>query len=487
MDPLSAGVDPKALRQYEAAMRKMVQKGRLPGLASVVLRHGQVVHSMTCGHADVEAKKPFQLDTLCRLVCMTKSYIATAFMTLVDEGRADLEDRLDKYLPFFAGARVLSEGASKTVALKEPIRLKHVISHTSGIGYPPDVGEAPQGEVFTAYAKLQKAAQRGAISTLKDFVEKLSKVPLLSQPGETYEYGFSMDVLGRVVEVIVGKDLEKCLQERVFGPLGMNCTRWHVHDDELHRLAACYAGPTTWGHLYGHVDGEVPSTPRKGLCRIDGTHVDHSNWRKGQHCKVKSGGGFMGYTHGGLVSTVADTVAFVQMLMNGGVTASGQRLLKEKTLGIMEKNRLKPKWGKGSACYLGNIGVFRDGGKEFGMGGAACTYWSVDREDGVACIWFTQHIDMPEFGDVEGVDAKRADLWQAVYDAVRSSAAKRAALQAARRGKKATAPKRHKLHGHLPKRGAPASPSTPSRKRKAAAPSSGSSVKRARQSAGGAK
>jgi len=159
---------------------------------------------------------------------------------------------------------------------------------------------------------------------------------------------------------------------------------------------------------------------------------------------VKSGGGFMGYTCGGLVSTVADTVAFVQMLMNRGLAPNGQRLLKEKTVSIMERNRLKPSWGKGSACFLGNIGVFREGGKEFGMGGAACTYWSVDRADDVACIWFTQHVDMPEFGDVEGINAKRADLWQAVYDALRSKSAKRAAAR--RRAAAAKEVKRHRLH-----------------------------------------
>mmetsp|Transcript_22522 Transcript_22522/g.64830 ORF Transcript_22522/g.64830 Transcript_22522/m.64830 type:complete len:508 (+) Transcript_22522:57-1580(+) len=430
VNPESLGVDSRVLREYEAAMRVMVRKGFIPGCASVVLRSGKVVHTMTYGHADLEAKKPFTLHSLCRLICMTKSYIATAFMTLVDEGLADLEDRLDKYLPSFANAKVLPEGATKPVKPKEPIKLKHIISHTSGIGYPPDAGEAPEGEVYTAYAALQKSVQKGGVATLREFIDRLSKIPLLCHPGETYEYGFSMDVLGRVCEVILGKDLEQCLQDRIFNPLGMTSTHWHVHDHDLDRLAACYAGPETWGNLYGHVDGEAPSTPRNGLCRIDGQHAHGSNWRAGQHCRVKSGGGFMGYTHGGLVSTVADTVAFVQMLMNRGVAPDGTRLLKEKTLAIMERNRLKPSWGKGSACYLGNIGVFREGGKEFGMGGAACTYWSVDRADDVACIWFTQHVDMPEFGDIEGVDAKRADLWQAVYDAVRSKAAKkRAAIQ----------------------------------------------------------
>merc|ERR1740121_479931 len=357
-------------------------------------------------------------------------------MSLVDEGRVSLEDRLDKYLPSFANTRVLPEGAKASMKQKEPIRMKHVISHTSGIAYPPDIGEDPEGEVSAAYVKLQKAAHNGTISSLKAFVERLAKIPLVCQPGETYEYGFSMDVLARVVEVIMGKDIEHCLKERVFQPLGMSSTSWHVSDDELHRLAACYAGPATWGNLYGHNDSEVPITSRRGMVRIDGNQAEHSGWRQGQHCRVKSGGGFISYISGGLVSSVADTVAFVQMLMNKGVTASGQRLLKERSLELMERNRLKASWDKGSACYIGNIGVFRDGGKEFGMGGAACTYWSMDRADDVACIWFTQHVDMPEFGDIEGVNTKRADLWQAMYDAVRTKAAKAAKKRAGAAAKK---------------------------------------------------
>mmetsp|Transcript_11080 Transcript_11080/g.24415 ORF Transcript_11080/g.24415 Transcript_11080/m.24415 type:complete len:505 (-) Transcript_11080:429-1943(-) len=424
-DPESLGVDSKILKEYEVEMKKMVKRGHIPGFASVVMRHGKVIHTMEHGWADLEHERPFHLDTLCRLICMTKSYIATAFMTLVEEGRVDLEDTLEKYLPCFKNIQVLKEDGKKSKP-KEQIRLKHIIAHTSGIGYPPDIGEPLDDETSKSYAALQAAVQKGTVSCLRDFTERLSKIPLLSHPGETYEYGFSMDVLARVIEVIMKKDIEECLQERVFQPLGMTDTIWHVDPNELHRLAACYAGARTWGNLYGHHQKKVPTTSKPGLVRIDGDAPHASNWKKGRHCNVKSGGGFMGYTCGGLVSTVADTVKFVQMLVSRGIAPDGSRFLREKTLATMEKNRLKPAWGKGSACFLGNIGVFREGGNEFGMGGAACTYWSVDREDGVACVWFTQHTDMPEITDIPGINAKRADIWQAMYEAVRTKAVRSA-------------------------------------------------------------
>merc|ERR1719382_916019 len=133
----------------------------------------------------------------------------------------------------------------------------------------------------------------------------------------------------------MGKNLEACLKERLFEPLGMHDTLWAVPDDKLHRLAACYAGPGTWGNLYGKAGDQTPSTPRPGLVRIDGACAEESNWREGQQCAVLSGGGFMGYLHGGLVGTVADTLRFVRMLVNGGVGDSGQRFLKESTLAVM--------------------------------------------------------------------------------------------------------------------------------------------------------
>eukprot|EP00928_Gymnodinium_smaydae_P015412 TRINITY_DN15698_c0_g1_i1.p1 TRINITY_DN15698_c0_g1~~TRINITY_DN15698_c0_g1_i1.p1 ORF type:complete len:476 (-),score=90.74 TRINITY_DN15698_c0_g1_i1:81-1454(-) len=412
-----AGVDLATLRGYADSMEKVVRAGAIPGCASVVIRNNEVVHSLKLGFADVEAKTKFDFDTLCRMFCATKSYIAVAFMTLVDEGKASPDDRLDKYVPSFRDPVVRVEGTNKTVPAKRPILLRHLMSHTSGIAYTPDLGEKPEDADSAAYQKLQSDATKGAIKNVRAFVDQMAKIPLCDHPGHKYNYSFSFDVLGRVVEVIMGKSLDKCLRERVFDPLGMKSTMWSVPDAQLGRLAACYSGKTTWGHLYGK--GHKPIRPRPAMFRIDGKTAKDSHWRKGKHCRVLSGGGFMGYLYGGLVSSVNDTTRFVRMLLNYGVADNGRRLLKKTTVIEMEKNRLRKSVdGDDKVCFLGNIGTYREGTNEYGMGGAACTYWNIDRADGTATVWFTQHVDMPEFDQMKGVDVKKADMWGTLHRAV---------------------------------------------------------------------
>lgn len=240
-------------------------------------------------------------------------------------------------------------------------------------------------------------------------------------------------MLGRVLEVVEKKRLDKVLIETVFEPLGMKHTKWAVRRDELHKLSACYAHKPTWKKLYGQKGG-MPSALRPSLVRIDGNTARQSHWLQGQECRVHSGGGFMGYLYGGLVSTVADTARFVRMLMRKGKLDDGQRFLSSSSVTALEKNRMKE--GVDPVNYLGNIGTYRKNGTEYGMGGAACTYWSIDRADDTATLWFTQHVDMPEVADMKGIHNKKADLWEMLHQAVvkgaRQSSKRRAASAAAK-------------------------------------------------------
>jgi len=284
-------------------------------------------------------------------------------------------------------------------------------------------------------------------------------LPLSCHPGYKYNYSFSYDVLGRVIEIIMGKSLEKCLNERVFRPLGMKDTLWSVPKSKLKRLAPLYGGPQTWKKMFGRKGKKMITNGKAGLCQLDGSGKN-STWRKGRECKVLSGGGFMGYDSGGLVSTVADTARWVKMLLNYGVMENGKRLLKKSTVEALEVNRLEKKYnGTDKVCYLGNVGCFRDGSDEYGMGGAACTYWNVDRKDGTAAVWFTQHVEMPEFSDLKGVDPDKADLWKLLHDA------KRAPMKATGVKRKPSSSKRvREGKSKTIKEGSPPSPTKKARK-----------------------
>jgi CubicO group peptidase (beta-lactamase class C family) len=393
-------------------MRLACRKGLVAGCASVVLRRGELVQAKAFGFADLEVQRPFRLDSICRVYCVTKTYVTVLFMMLVEQGRARLEDPVSQYIPAFANVEVVGGAKPKRV-----MRIKHLLKHTSGLGYGAGFGAKASSETEKSYARLTDALDKGRICSLEDFTNRLAKVPLRFHPGDRYEYGYSTDVLGRVCEVITGMPLSMCLQERLFAPLGMHDTGFAVPDEKLPRLAALYANQTTWNNLYGKSSGKRPCISKPGLVRVDGNRPEESAWRKGQESKVISGGGFMGRNEGGLVSTVADTSRFVRMLVRRGVGWNGHRVLKEETLAMMEEQQLDPALAKEEKqCMFGALGGFS--GEEFGWGGAACTYWSLDRKAENAIVWFTQHLDMPEWEDQKIVAAAKADIWTVLHKGV---------------------------------------------------------------------
>ncbi|CAK9117901.1 unnamed protein product [Durusdinium trenchii] len=397
-------------------MKAASRKNIIPGCASIVMRHGKLIHARAFGYADLESKKPFRLDTICRTFCLTKSFVTVAFMMLVEQGKVRFEDPVAKFLPAFADIQVVAARSSEEkkpsmlIKPKRAMRMQHLLTHTSGLSYGCGFGESPSDATEEGYARLVKAVDDGAVRNLEDFTNRLAKVPLRFHPGDAYAYGFSTDVLGRVIEVVSQQTLEDFLLERLFKPLGMHDTSFSVPDEKLPRLAACYGNASTWGRLYGTMPGRAPQASRAGLVRLDGDSVKESAWRRGQECKIQSGGGIMGHMQGGLVSTVADTCRFVHMLFRRGLLGDGKRLLKEDTMQALEM----PRKDTGLAneerqCLLGALAGFS--GKEFGWGGAACTYWSVDRKESNAIVWFTQHLDMPEWEDQDEVDKEEADIW----------------------------------------------------------------------------
>jgi len=240
-DPAEAGFDPGRLARIERAFAGYVDDGLLPGWLIAVSRGGRVVYTAMRGVRDVETGLPVEADTLWRIYSMTKPVTSVAAMMLWEEGAFELKDPVARFIPAFADARVWHGGSAVkpvTEPLTEPIRMWHLLTHTSGLTYgfhhahPVDTLYRQQGFEWTTPPGLDLAA----------CCEAWARLPLLFQPGTEWNYGVSTDVLGRVVEVIEGAPLDEVFRARILDPLGMRDTGFSVTEDDASRLAALATG-----------------------------------------------------------------------------------------------------------------------------------------------------------------------------------------------------------------------------------------------------
>src|SRR5437016_3401055 len=227
IDPEEAGFGAERLQRIDRHFARYVDDGRLPGWLLAVTRAGRVVHVSTCGRRDVEASLPIELDTIFRIYSMTKPITSVAAMMLYEEGAFELKDPVSAFIPSFERARVFRGGSALrpvTEPVTEPMRMWHLLTHTSGLTYgfhyahPVDAMYRAAGFEWGSPPDLDLAGCCDAWAAL----------PLLFQPGTEWNYGVSTDVLGRVVEVVSGMSLDRFLRERVFEPLGMSETAFFV-------------------------------------------------------------------------------------------------------------------------------------------------------------------------------------------------------------------------------------------------------------------
>jgi len=305
VDPASVGMSQEGLDKLTAAMQQMVDDGELEGIVTAVSRHGKLVHFETFGHQDTEAGIVMKKDTIARIYSMTKPIAGVALMTLYDEGKFTLDDAVEDYIPELAGLEVAAEDGPDGNPVVEDadhkMTIRELMSHTGGLTY----GFFSRSQVDTLY---QKANVLDRNSTLKEFVGKLSKIPLRQQPGTAWHYSVSVDVQGYLVEVLTGKTFDEVLSERIFEPLGMKDTAFWVPPEKADRLSRMYSRGR---------DGKVSSAP-------NGEYLTKPAFF--------SGGG-------GLVSTAMDYMRFSQMLLNGG-ELDGVRILEPETVELMHTNQL---------------------------------------------------------------------------------------------------------------------------------------------------
>jgi CubicO group peptidase (beta-lactamase class C family) len=328
---------------------------------------------------------------------------------LYEEGMYQLDDPVADYIPSFAGApvSVRTDAGWELVSQAGPVTIRHLFTHTSGIMYPSEE-DTPAA---TAYREAFER-YREEDMTLEAFTDVLGGLPLAFQPGTAWHYGFSIDVLGCLVEVLSGQPFDVAMKERLLDPLGMVDTDFWVPPEKASRLAAVY-GPT---------EGGPQPERRRREARTPGLKVVEASGGSPYLTPraFKSGGG-------GLVSTIDDYYRFAQMLLNGG-TLAGERILGRKTVELMASNHLPAplipfnNWTTCAGCGFGlGVRVLLDVARSgrlgsvgmYGWDGAASTYFWVDPKEDLTAIILPQH--MPCTGFPQAQDFKVA-VYQALAD-----------------------------------------------------------------------
>jgi CubicO group peptidase (beta-lactamase class C family) len=364
----SVAAEPSGFNATKLAMagerlQQLIDKERIAGCVVLVARNGNVALHQARGLRDIKTGSQMEKDTIFRIYSMTKPITTTAVMMLIEEGKLSPADPVAKHLPSLGKLKVFDPSGNHKPA-QTPMTVADLMRHTSGLSYG-FIG----GPVAQLY-KAQRVLDRD--SSLEDMVGKLSKIPLQEEPGSAWVYSVSIDVLGRLVEVISGKSFGRFIHERIFLPLGMKDTGFHVPSGKSGRLTSQHS--------------------RNSLGKL--TVSEPSRLSPFQKKPAHESGG------GGLCSTAHDYFRFCQMILNGG-ELDGKRLLKEETVALMTRNQLPesiPNIGigdnrKGIGFGYG-FGVRKTesdwgfGGRsgEIGWGGAASTHFWISPKDKLIVI-----------------------------------------------------------------------------------------------------
>jgi CubicO group peptidase (beta-lactamase class C family) len=338
VEPESVGLSSVRLRRLGEALRREVAAGQIPGAVMGLMRSGKLAHLEAVGYRDAAAGEPLMTDAIFSIASMTKPMTSTAVMLLVEEGRVLLADPVSHYLPPLAGLKVAEAGGGVRAPARPPT-IQDLLRHTSGLTYR-ERGTTP------AHTRYPGSSLWAAERMAKDeVIAALAAAPLLFDPGTSWEYGFSTDVLGFVVEAVTGKPLGEVLKERVWRPLGMGDTGFALPAAKHPRYARALA--------------------KDPLTGSDAPAIHHAT---GREQRWESGGG-------GLVSTAADYLRFAEMLRAGG-TLGSEKILSRGTLALMTADHLPASFANMIAEKMDPAAA----GYGFGLG------FAVRRQSGIAAM-----------------------------------------------------------------------------------------------------
>jgi len=321
--PEEIGLSTERLQRLDDLIEQHIKEKKIAGAVTLVARKGKIAHLSPMGLADID--KPMQADSIFRIVSMTKPITSTAVMLLYEQGKLLLSDPVSKYIPEFANQKViemLPKGSAfpyKLVAVKREVTIHDLLTHTSGILYLASTGWFPNDKREQVVSFYREAGITDGFcrpdETIGDMVKRLAKLPLYAQPGEVWEYGLSVDVLGYLVEVVSGLKFDQFVQQQIFDPLKMKDSHFYIPEHKIPRLSADWNSDWKGGLTRVTeplIDGDL------ALCPNDAYQTSG---------KYLSGGA-------SVLSTAYDYFRFAQMYLNQG-ELDGVRLLSRKTVELM--------------------------------------------------------------------------------------------------------------------------------------------------------
>ncbi len=362
---LSESTPPSPFEAFSEHFHKKTDSGLLPGTV-MLLSRSDAVWSDVYGKQNIAGDIPMSEKTIFRIASMTKPIVSAAAMMLVEQGKLKLDDPVEKYVPAFAKVQVLNNQEAYETP-RRSITVLNLLTHTSGIANNM-FRNTPAEKVYGEVLKTKRP------TSLKALVDIIASLPLAHHPNEHWTYGYSTDVLARVIEIASGEPIDAFLQNHIFHPLNMSDTGFLVPQEKLSRFAAAYGRDLT---LFDAGDKNSP-------------YANGDNISRGA---------------GGLVSTANDYLRFCKMLLNGG-ELEGRRLLKAETVEMMMKNNLPsgvlphipnmPPLCNGFGLGFGvqtNDAVFGNSG-DCAWPGAYLTYFFIDRQTKSIGIFMTQNADL---------------------------------------------------------------------------------------------
>ena len=383
-----SGLELSKLEDFEAYLKEEIKTSKAAGIEVLINHKGQNVWHKSFGFSSLKDNRPLEKNSIYYIQSMTKPIMSVAIMQLIEKGKLSLDDYAsDYYLPL-KKLRVIKDMNTgihgPTVNAKEPITIRHLLTHTAGLSHGLEENKFDQQLFKLMYNDLFDPAE---YNILEERVDKLMQVPLIGQPGEQWYYSAAPDILALILQRITGQSIDSYLRENIFDPLFMNDTGYNVDENQQHRIMQVHFNTDDGNLVNSHV--QVPPT---GNTVYGGTH--------------------------GIFSSTEDFLKFCKMILNKGIH-NGKRILKEDTVALMLKNHVGNLIGQSRGFGLG-FGVLYDTSKDPSPANTGQIYWGgyfkthffIDPKEELIGIIMTQKIP--------NTDEYIIELNRAVYGAILS-------------------------------------------------------------------